>query len=168
MKSKKRIFLIGLPGTGKSFLANLLADETGIETFDLDELIEQNEKRKISYIFETDGEERFREIEADMLKTIAEKNSFILATGGGTPCFHDGMSKMNSMGITVYLTEDKEVLVNRLSSASHRPLIKENAANRIDELLMTRRQFYEQADLVVAHRDPKKLLFEIDQLEIES
>ncbi len=168
MKSKKKIFLIGLPGTGKSFLARLLTSETGVNTYDLDKLIEQNEGRKISDIFEKDGEAKFREIEAHTLLGVASKDSFILATGGGTPCFHNGIDVMNKMGVTIYLTEKKEVIVERLSRSSHRPLVQDDVENRINQLLETRSQYYEQADLIVAHRDPKRLLAEIDQLEIEA
>ena len=166
MKSKKKIFSIGLPGTGKSFLARLLVSETGAKTYDLDKLIEQNEGRKISDIFEEDGEARFREIEAATLLEVASKDSFILATGGGTPCFHNGIEVMNQIGITIYLKEKNEVIVDRLSRSSHRPLVQDDVANRVNQLLETRSQYYEKADLIIAHRDPKRLLAEIDQLEI--
>lgn len=159
--------MIGLPGTGKSFMARLLAAETGVETLDLDKLIEQGERRKISDIFEQDGEGQFREIEAETLRSVSSKESFILATGGGTPCFHDGIEKMNEVGVTIYLTEKKEVIVERLSQASHRPLMQNDVENRIDQLLKTRSHFYEQADLIVAHRNAKNLLAQIEQLEIK-
>jgi shikimate kinase len=166
MKSKNKIYLIGLPGTGKSYLARLLAAEIGATTFDLDKLIEHQEGRKISEIFETDGEEHFRQIEANTLASVTEKESFILATGGGTPCFHDGIDHMNKHGITVYLTEKKEIIVERLSRTSHRPLVQGDVEKRVDELLAARGKIYEQADITISHRDPQLLLAAIQQLEV--
>lgn len=157
MKSKNRIYLIGLPGTGKSHFGKVLAAETGLPFYDLDALIEDQESRKITEIFETSGEVNFRQIESNLLLSFSAKEKFILASGGGTPCFHNGIQIMNETGITVYLTQDRATLIERISKKSHRPLMQGDVENRIDELLKTRSQFYEQADITMADRDAKKL-----------
>ncbi|MEO9475138.1 MAG: shikimate kinase [Cyclobacteriaceae bacterium] len=164
MKSKQKIYLIGLPGTGKSYFGKILAEATGFEFADLDKIIEENEGRSISTIFETDGEDYFRKVEASLLRDFSEKGEFILATGGGSPCFHDGMSFMNENGITVYLTQDRETLIERISRKSHRPLMQGDVENRIDELLRTRSQYYNQADITIEHRDAHKVIAKIEKL----
>ena len=165
MKSKQKIYLIGLPGTGKSYFGKILAEATGLEFADLDKIIEENEGRTISTIFETDGEDYFRKVEAKLLRNFSAKDEFILATGGGSPCFHDGISFMNEKGITIYLTQDRETLIERISRKSHRPLMQGDVENRIDELLRIRSQFYDQADITISHRDASKAIKEINRIK---
>lgn len=165
MKSKNKIYLIGLPGTGKSHFGKVLEEEIGIPFFDLDDLIEEKEGRAISEIFEKEGEDYFRKVESEMLHSVSSKSQFILATGGGSPCFHDGIQFMNNNGVTVYLTEKKAVLVNRLSIKSHRPLMQDDIENKIDELLKTRSQYYDQADLVISHRNANEAYQQILSLK---
>ncbi|MEP4533849.1 MAG: shikimate kinase [Cyclobacteriaceae bacterium] len=165
MKSKQKIYLIGLPGTGKSYFGKILAEATGFEFADLDKIIEEKEGRTISTIFETDGEDYFRRTESTLLRSFSEKEEFILATGGGSPCFHDGISFMNENGITIYLTQDRETLIERISRKSHRPLMQGDVENRIDELLRIRSKFYNQADITISHRDATKAMNEIDKLK---
>lgn len=167
MKSKQKIYLIGLPGTGKSYFGKVLSHETGIPFYDLDQIIEEEEQKKIEEIFKDEGEEYFRELEADLLETFSNRDQFILATGGGAPCFFDGIDVMNEDGITVYLKQKREILIERLSRSSHRPLMKGDVEKKVDELLSTRSQFYEQADIIITHRDPEELLVQIDELELD-
>ncbi|MFT6867273.1 MAG: shikimate kinase [Cyclobacteriaceae bacterium] len=158
MKSQQKIYLIGLPGTGKSHFGKVLAAEIGFPFYDLDALIEEKESRKINELFESEGESYFRRIESELLKNISGKNQFILATGGGTPCFHDGIHYMNENGVTVYLTQDRATLIERISKKSHRPLMQGDVEKRINELLETRSQYYDQADVTIAHRDAPTLI----------
>lgn len=161
MKSKSRIYLIGLPGTGKSHFGQELKNEISLPFFDLDDLIEQKEGIPISNIFENKGEDYFRKIESELLRSFSEKESFILATGGGSPCFHNGIDLMNNVGVTIYLTQDKKTLIDRLSGKSHRPLMQNDVGNKVDELLKTRSKYYNQADITISHRDVKLLSAQI-------
>ena len=99
----QRIFLIGYMGVGKTTLGKALADRTGLSFIDLDLFIEGRYRKTIRQIFEAEGEEAFREIERKALHEVAEFEDIILSTGGGTPCFFDNMTYMNSVGTTVYL-----------------------------------------------------------------
>lgn len=163
MKSKSRIYLIGLPGTGKSHFGKELALELGLPFYDLDDLIEDSEKRVITNIFEKEGEDYFRNIEAELLKNVTKKEQFVLATGGGSPCFHQGIEFMNDHGITIYITQDKETLVERLSRNSERPLMYGDVALKVDQLLSTRSKYYNQADITISHRNAKALSAQLAQ-----
>ncbi|WP_258105450.1 shikimate kinase [Marinoscillum sp. MHG1-6] len=161
MKSRNRIYLIGLPGTGKSYFGKILAEETGLPFYDLDHIIEEKEGCEITEIFETKGEDYFREVEAGCLSGFNNKEGFILATGGGAPCFHDGIEVMNAHGVTIYLTQERAVLIERLSAKSHRPLLQNNVAEKVDKLLEVRGPIYEQANITIAHREADKVMAEI-------
>lgn len=154
-----KIFLIGFMGSGKTTLGRLLADELQTSFIDLDERIERDQGMSVSRIFAEKGEDFFRELEASVLRNIVSgENDFVMACGGGTPCFHQNMAFMNKEGIPVWLDTPREVLAERLLSApDQRPLIsglsREQLRTFISERLEQRMQWYGQARLVI---DPSK------------
>lgn len=134
-----KVFLLGMMGSGKSYWAKLLSDKFKTSRFDLDSLIESNEEKTITEIFESEGEAHFRLLEADTLRWFAQKKTFILATGGGTPCFHHNMEWMNKEGLTIWIDEPVEILAGRLSAEkNHRPLLKNLTDETLIEWLQTR------------------------------
>ena len=81
----------------------------------LDEEITRTEVRSISEVFEQEGEEYFRKIEKERLEEIAAfDDNFVMASGGGTPCFFKNMELMNEVGITIYIEVSKEEIQKRL------------------------------------------------------
>jgi shikimate kinase len=119
--------------------------------YDLDALIEMNEEKTIAEIFNEDGEDYFRKVEAKILRWFKEKKKFIIATGGGTPCFQENMHWMKKEGIVIWLDEPVEVLVKRLSPEKNkRPLIANlsdaEIAAYIEDKLVERHSFYSQAN----------------------
>src|ERR1044072_5185953 len=115
-----------LMGSGKTWWAEKLKKKFKLPAYDLDYLVEVMEERTIAEIFAEDGEEYFRKEEAKMLRLFKEKKKFILSCGGGTPCFNENMSWMNKTGITIWIDEPVEILVQRLQAEkAHRPLIKD-------------------------------------------
>ena len=123
-------------GSGKSYWKQWLAKQLKTGGYDLDFIIESQEERTISEIFNEEGEAYFRKTEAKLLRWFGEKKSFVLATGGGTPCFHDNMDWMNQEGITIWLDESIDVLVERLlNEKAHRPLISHLDKNGIHSFL---------------------------------
>ena len=121
----KQIFLVGYMGAGKTTLGKLLADKLNLEFIDLDHYIENRYHKTVGSIFAEKGEGEFRLIESNMLHEVGEFENVLIATGGGTPCFHDNMEYMNKQGITVYLKTTPEVLHRRLRIAKgKRPLLR--------------------------------------------
>src|SRR5215217_1973749 len=110
------VFLIGFMGSGKTFVGKKLAQLLKTTFIDLDEVIEKSEEKTISQIFSQNGEEFFRERESHYLKSLSERSNVVIATGGGTPCFHDNMKWMNENGITIYLKAKSEILFDRLKN----------------------------------------------------
>jgi shikimate kinase len=109
-----KVFIIGFMGSGKTHWGRLWAQESGMDFFDLDELIQLKEHKTIDVIFNDNTETYFRETESDSLKTFSEKDNCIIACGGGTPCFHDNMQWMNQNGITTYLKATPDQILQRV------------------------------------------------------
>lgn len=152
------IFLIGYMGCGKSTAGKKLASKLKAGFADLDDYIEEQYGRSVDEIFETEGENRFRELEYNGLKHFLEKDKLVLAVGGGTPCFYDNMELMKRYGITVYLKMSAEALASRLLSAKKvRPLIKNKSEAElktyINAHLEKREPFYLQAQYKVKAKD---------------
>ena len=142
-------------GSGKTYWGRKLGEKLRLPFFDLDEQIESNEGKPISQIFAEEGEEYFRLLEKDTLHIITESHdSFIMATGGGTPCYFNNIDYMNHNGTTVWLNTRMEVLFSRLlKEKEHRPLLKNLSDAQLRQFILKkfseRRIYYEQADLVV-------------------
>lgn len=160
-----RIYLIGMPGSGKSYFARLLSEHFNYPMLDLDHAVEEKAGERIPELFADRGEEYFRKLEAETLREITENHDdLIISTGGGTPCFHEGMEYMNTHGVTVFLKTDRALLVERLSEKTDRPLMQGDVEKKIDELLETRLPFYDKARITIQHRDPDLLANEISSL----
>lgn len=149
-----KIFLMGMMGSGKTYWAKKLSEYYQIPYIDLDHTIEQLNKCSINTLFEKKGETYFRAQEQIALHQTANTNNLIIATGGGTPCFHDNIQWMNQQGITIFLNEEIEVLVERLMhEKEHRPLIKyfnkKELADFLIQKVADRKPFYEQAKYIV-------------------
>ena len=142
-------------GCGKSVLGKSLASGLNLDFADLDNLIEERYKMTIPGIFSNFDEKVFRQIESEMLLNYASSNKeFVLACGGGTPCFNNNMEIINSSGISVYIKLNAKALTDRLlKSKTNRPLIKnvspDQLLQKVDELLDKRESFYNQAQIIV-------------------
>lgn len=154
-ESQRKIYLVGMMGSGKSYWAGKLGHYYGLPAFDLDKLIEQQAGKTIREIFEQEGEAFFRNLEAEMLRKALPATRFVMATGGGVPCFLNNMEYMKENGIVVWLNPPVEELVNRVSkSVDTRPVlagIKTPGAlkTHLASLLDKRRQWYQQAHVIV-------------------
>jgi len=148
-----KVFLIGMPGSGKTTIGKTLADMFGFKFHDLDEIIVNKAGLEIKEIFSEYGEEHFREIERVLLNEKIESNQdFIMATGGGTPCYFNTMDLLKREGTVIYLDVPVDELTNRLlQHPTHRPLIenKENLSQDLSAMLANRNLIFEQADIVL-------------------
>jgi shikimate kinase len=97
------IYIIGFMGSGKTTIGRELAFRLNWSFVDLDNKIEEFAGKTIPEIFSQNGEEYFREIESNILKSQSSANKTIISTGGGTPCHDENMKLMLSTGLTVIL-----------------------------------------------------------------
>tara|TARA_Y100000748_G_C15418848_1_gene458473 strand:+ start:361 stop:855 length:495 start_codon:yes stop_codon:yes gene_type:complete len=156
----KKIFIVGMPGSGKSTMAKYLSSETSFKYLDLDEEIELKSKKSVSKIFEIDGEESFRVLEKETLDEIIQKEEkFILATGGGTPSYDDNMEKMNENGITIFLNTSPEILIERISRKNKRPLFNStNVREKVSKIFDERVKFYKRSKHTIINNNREKAL----------
>ncbi|MBN4072190.1 shikimate kinase [Flavobacteriales bacterium AH-315-E23] len=145
-----KIFLIGFMGSGKTSIGKKLAKNLGFKFVDLDHHVEEKAGRSINEIFTEMGEEKFRDLEREVLEDLESHSQTVIATGGGTPCFSDNMQFMKTSGTTVYLQLNGKVILERLANAkASRPLIKNLNDDElrlfIEEKLNERSPIYQEA-----------------------
>ncbi len=149
-------------GSGKTHWGHLLSEKLGMRFFDLDEQVAEHAGKSIPEIFATEGEEQFRMMEKDTLHIIAESHQqFIMACGGGSPCYFNNIDYMNQVGTTVWINSPLDTLFDRLvKEKEKRPLLKELSDEQlrlfIHKKYSDRKIYYEQADVKV-DEDPVQL-----------
>jgi shikimate kinase len=149
------IYFIGFMGCGKSTWAKLLKREVNMPSFDMDDIIEDISCTSIYDLFYEKGEAEFRNIEHQVVQDLAKLNKgYLIACGGGTPCFNNNMDIMNKDGATIYLKASEQFLYNRLlKERLHRPLIAMydnlELKNFIAETLKEREQYYNKATAII-------------------
>ena len=151
-----KIFLLGLPGSGKTTLGKELASVFRVPFVDLDAEIEKSEGMTIKEIFLSKKEDYFRKAESVQLKNWAAlKSDFVMASGGGTPCFFDNLSVMNTAGITVFIDVPPGEISKRImnTALSDRPLFAkvhpENLKDQIEFMRSHRISYYRQARIIL-------------------
>ena len=145
------ISLIGMPASGKTTIAKALKNYlTDFTVIDLDEEIENREKRTISEIFSEYGEDYFRELEASVLQDIIKTNNQIVSTGGGIIKKQENIDILKKNSTVVYLETGIDVLLERANNANNRPLIENiNKEERLKILLNERENQYKQAHYII-------------------
>ena len=145
-----------MPGSGKTTLGQQLAIHLQLPFIDLDEEIVQAVGKSIKVIFEQEGEDYFRKLESELLKkNIDTHPNFVMATGGGAPCFFDNMGAMKKAGIVVFLNTSLPTIQARLAGQeiTKRPLMKDIDMNKFMDSFKTkfdlRMPVYRQADIIL-------------------
>lgn len=149
-----RIYVIGMPGAGKTHFGRQLAQSLGLHFKDLDDMIEKSEGRYIRQIIEEKGEPYFRELERDMLRSTGKMHSHVVSCGGGSPVHHGNMEWMKMNGIVLWLNTDLDVVAKRIAqNITRRPMFMglNDAEIRVKlrELYEKRRKTYAKSDVQV-------------------
>ena len=169
------IFVVGFMGSGKTTLGKKLSKLANLPFIDLDQQIVDTSGMSISDYFKQHGEEQFRLLEEETLKSTPTHSGAIVSTGGGTPCFHDNMTWMNEHGLTLYLNLAPKVIFDRLlaSERSSRPLLAsmddDELLSSIEDKLENRSPFYEKAQIQINPlRETPQSILDILIKEIQS
>lgn len=154
-----RIYLLGMPASGKSTLGKHLAELINYECIDLDKQIETEQGATIAEIFERKGEDEFRKLEQRVLQQSFEWEHKVIATGGGTPCFFENMDKIKQNGFSIFLSVNPNELLKRIRRQTHinRPIFQaqtdEELLADLVQRLEKRQVFYRQANMMVSAED---------------
>lgn len=155
-------------GAGKSTVGPSLADKLSVPFIDLDSEIEAMTGYTITETIFNKGEIFFRKLEREKLEEVLARPGFVLATGGGTPCYYDNIDLINQQSLSVYLQYSVPELYARLEGRqADRPLLAhlegEGLREFIGKHLFERAPFYKKSILVVraAAKSSKQIINEI-------
>lgn len=144
------IYLVGMMGSGKSVTGEILAEHLKRSFVECDQLIVKKSGQTVAEIFETKGEESFRDLESEILKDLIRLDNHIISTGGGVVVRSQNIKRMKDTGKIVYLRSKAETLCQRTKGDSSRPLLNtDDPLKRIRQMLEERSKFYSQADIIV-------------------
>lgn len=142
---RNNLFLVGLSATGKTTIGRIVANMLDYDFVDSDAEIEERTGVRVSWIFELEGESKFRDREAAVLQDITQRNRIVLATGGGIVLREDNRALLRSRGWVVCLTSSTEELARRAEGSQARPLLQaeESIERTFLEMEKERRPLYE-------------------------
>ena len=144
------IYIVGFMGTGKSSVGRHIARDRKMGFIDLDKLIEEEEEMSIPDIFQKKGEPYFRSLEKKFLRTVSQKDKQVISCGGGIVIDPENIKLMKQTGFIACLTASPEVILQRTSKFSHRPLLNvPDPRQKILALLAERQKLYDQASITV-------------------
>ena len=153
------IFLIGFMGAGKSTISDYLKNALAMDVVEMDQCIVERQGMSISDIFETYGEEYFRELETNLLIEMQSQSNVVVSCGGGVPMRERNVVEMKKNGRVVLLTAKPETILERVKDNHDRPLLENNkTVPFIADLMEKRRAKYEAAADIVIQTDGKSEL----------
>jgi shikimate kinase len=158
MLGKRNIYLVGPMGSGKSAVGRILARMVDAPFLDSDAEIEKRTGVDISYIFEREGEARFRQREKEAVEALTELEPLVLATGGGAILLPENRALLSKRGSVVYLITSVEQQAHRTSHARHRPLLANvDPEVKLRQLLAEREPLYSSIADIKVTTDGRKI-----------
>ena len=145
-----KIVLTGFMGTGKTVVGRRLAERLALPFVDLDDAIEAAASMAIPEIFASEGESGFRRRERELIASVTNRGSCVVATGGGAVLDPENVRNLRTGAFLVCLVAEPAVILQRLGADARRPLLQSSdRLARIRELLEQRGPAYAQADLSI-------------------
>lgn len=139
------MYLVGLPGSGKSTVGRHLAKRLGAPFFDSDHVIEERLGCSIREFFEREGEDRFRDLESEVLEELTRRPGVVLSTGGGSVLRQANRECLHQRGQVVYLRSHPEEIFRRLRHDRVRPLLQvADPLQRLRDLFAVRDPLYRE------------------------
>jgi shikimate kinase len=142
----ENVVLVGFMGSGKSSVGRLIARALRGRFVDTDRLVVDRAGGQIAEIFATRGEAYFRQEETRTLRSLLGSSRLVVATGGGIVTVPENLPVLKKLGFVVWLTASEEVIWERVSRNTRRPLLHtENPRETVRELIAARNPLYEEA-----------------------
>jgi shikimate kinase len=159
----QHLVLVGLMGSGKTTVARIAAERLGRQVIDSDAVIEQATGRTVREIFADDGEDAFRSLEtAALLDALADPVPAVIAAAGGVVLREQNRVALKQANArVVWLCAKPELLVERVTSGAHRPLLDDDPEGTLQRMHDQREELYrEVADAIVLvdHRSPGEVV----------
>jgi shikimate kinase len=169
LKRTPGLYLVGFMACGKTTTGRILADELGWHFGDLDHDIESDQKMKISDIFDTLGEDAFRDMETAAIhrrvRAVERGRPTVLALGGGAFIRDQNLKLLTDHGVTIWIDCAFDLIHDRVSQSAHRPLARDT--EKLRGLYEQRRDVYARAEYrVETHGDSAAVAKAILELPI--
>lgn len=136
----KNIVLTGLSGCGKTTLGKLLATALDRPYYDMDAMIEEHEGKTVKEIFAQQGEDHFRQVEADIAQQAANLTDAVISTGGGVILRQSNMDHLRRTGVVIFIDRDPHRIIQSIEG-DDRPLLADGA-EKLYQLAQQRRTRY--------------------------
>ena len=145
MKSKKNLVLIGMMSSGKSTIGKLLAKKLNFKFFDIDKIIENETKMKITEIFKIKGENFFRNLEEKTTIKLLNFSDVVISLGGGGFVNEIIRKETNTKSKTFWLDWNLDTLISRIRKRNNRPVALALNNNELKNLIIKRSKYYSKA-----------------------
>ena len=142
----RHVYIIGMPGSGKSSLGRRVASNLGLPFIDTDQRIEQSVGCSTSDIFAHYGEQAFRNAETNMLIELSREQGSIVSTGGGLVLRDVNREIMRNTGVIVLLDRPLEEIMGDIK-LNRRPLLAQKGLGEVERL------YHERIDLYCKEAD---------------
>jgi shikimate kinase len=152
-------------GSGKSTIGRQLAKKLGKTFFDSDKEIETRTGVSISWIFEMEGEDGFRERESKIIDELTAQENVVLATGGGAILLEENRQHLHERGLVIYLSATAEQLYRRTAKDKKRPLLQTgDRRKKIEALLVERMPLYQKVAHITLRTSNKSIQHTVNEL----
>ena len=145
MKFKENIVFVGMMGSGKTSIGFRVSQKLKKNFFDIDQEIEKELKITISKIFESKGEEFFRDLEEKITLKILKKKNIVVSLGGGAFINKNIQKEVLENHLSFWLKLDYKILLERIKNSRKRPLAFKASDNELIDLIKKRSNIYSKA-----------------------
>ena len=149
MKSKKNLIIIGMSGAGKSTIGSLVSKKLNIKFIDIDSVLENDSKMKISEIFEQKGENFFRNLEEKITLKLLNSINNVISLGGGGFINEKIRKEVLKNNFSFWLNCDTQTLLNRIKNSNKRPIAFNLSDSELTELIAKRTKIYAKAQFKI-------------------
>ena len=149
MISNKNLVFLGMMGSGKSSIGNLVSKKLNLPFVDVDNLIVKNTKMSVSEIFETKGENYFRNLEEKITLKCLKKNKIVISLGGGGFINSKIRKEILNNHFSFWLNWDDSILIKRIKGSNKRPLVFKSTDQEIKAIIKDRSRIYSDAQFKI-------------------